>query len=227
MSYSDKTYNSKNPFQRYSHRTRLSIGEKLLPIKQNNKLLDYGCGDGAYLINVYHKHKEKELTLVGFEPYMEIPKQNGIKIKKNINEIINEKEKFDVICCFEVLEHFNEKNQIEIIDNFKKLLKTEGTIIVSVPIEMGMASLLKNGIRKINYPNNKAYQIKNLLKCLVYSPPEEYRLSDGYLGHMGFDHRQLEKLFCNYFTIEKKIFSPFPFLGSIFNSQIFYFLKYA
>lgn len=106
---------------------------KILNSKENQRILDVGCGDGLFseLIN-------KGNTKVGVDF---IPESESIK--KNLNEYyqndlneglpaeIKTKEKFDYILMLDILEHlYNYEN---LIDESKPLLKPDGKMIISLP----------------------------------------------------------------------------------------------
>lgn len=226
--YSKRTFNSPNPIRRYSHRRRLSYCLDILDLTGQEKVLDYGCGSGQFLENLHQSFPL--LKLVGFEPVMKIKLSSAIKIYKDIELLAKDATmygKFDVICCFEVFEHFNEAFQKKMVENMMRLLNEDGKVVVSVPIEVGPPALLKNMMRTRKFFNPKATEatIKNILRSTLFLPIEEYRKREGYLSHMGFDYRNLEKLFSSYFSFTSKSFSPFRRIGPLVNSQIFFVLK--
>ena len=113
MGYEDNTINSANPLARFAHRSRYGFSLSMIEGRNNINLLDFGCGDGTFLSNA--SYKENTNKYVGFEPYMEsIIKEKNIKIYSNWNDIKNvviKNGKFDVVTCFEVMEHFSEERQ--------------------------------------------------------------------------------------------------------------------
>jgi len=123
VSYPLKLY----PFS--SHQTVI----KLLNNKENQRILDIGCGDG--LFSEYIKNGNTKVG-VDFIPESE-------NIKKNLNEYyqndlnnglpeeIKKKDKFDYILMLDILEHlYNYEN---ILDQSKELLKPDGKMIISLP----------------------------------------------------------------------------------------------
>ncbi len=225
-SYADRTYNNKNPIIRFAHRQRIKKSTQSIALKEHQKILDFGCGDGQFLATLKKHNPNNQIELIGFEPYQNTKQLNDIVFFNNYDNLKRkfEQNKFDIITCFEVLEHFNEKNQIKIINQILPLLKANGLFIISVPIEIGFPSLIKNLIRKVNYPGQEIYSFKNILKAFIHKPVQKYRKNDGYLPHMGFNHKELEKTLQKFFIIKTKKFSPFKIFGSTINSQVFYFL---
>ena len=83
--YSDNTYNSKNFLVRFSHRNRFKKALScVMKEKKNDTLLDYGTGDGHFLIEL--SKEKKFIDLVGFEPIM-LPKNNN-EIKYNVTDCV-------------------------------------------------------------------------------------------------------------------------------------------
>lgn len=225
--YSDSTYNSKNILKRFAHRKRFKNSIQLIDIKANMSLLDFGCGNGLFL-NQLSQSTPIKINLVGFEPFMESLMLNSIKIERkweSIEKIVTKNGLFDYITCFEVLEHFSPVKQIQILDRMKNVLSENGYLIISVPVEKGFASLVKNIIRKIDFPKSPEYTFENISASLFGKSLAEIRTGEDYLTHMGFYFHDLEKIILTDFTIENKFFSPIKFLGYNFNSQVFYKLK--
>lgn len=134
--YISHTNSKRNLFERAYHFVRkVSLKRKLRLInkfsKEGKNLLDIGCGTGDFLQTA----QLNNWKVLGIEP-------NGqartIANKKTNNSVFKveylskfEQHSFDVITLWHVLEHLpNLENQIE---QFKKLLKPNGTLIIAVP----------------------------------------------------------------------------------------------
>ncbi len=218
--YSNYTYNSKNLLARFSHRARFFKGIKIALEKEFNSILDYGAGDNKFLNELILVKNNAQLF--AFEPVMDIKANDKIKIYTDLEDFKNQK--FDVITCFETLEHFNESAQRKMLQTFEERLEDGGRIIISVPIEIGLPSLIKN-IRRMTFEKINYKDIKNTLKCLFGREVPEIRNMDGFIfPHIGFNHNKLERLIFDYFIILKKEASPFKNLSEQFNSQMFYIL---
>ena len=156
-------------------------------------------------------------------------KSNLKKFKKNkifFNSSKIFRNYFDLICINEVFEHLNLKEQKKLIKNLKKISIKNCTFLISVPIEVGFSSVLKNLIRILYSQTHQNTNIKNIIKSLLYlkikRPSQKYNDS-----HIGFDYLNFIK-----FLREENLeildtsYSPFDFLKGLINSQIFIEAKF-
>jgi len=116
----------------------IKVLKKLNITLKNKKILEVGAGDG---IN-YIAFKE-EFNISSFDYYVVELDKKSINVckKRGIRNIINDffnkqilnkiTMKFDIILCFEVLEH--QINPKEFLDTCFKLLKEDGLLIITVP----------------------------------------------------------------------------------------------
>lgn len=226
MKYSNLTTDSKFFIKRFSHEKRFEKAYCLLSKQNTKSVLDFGTGDG-YFLHYLNKKKTIE-SIKGYEPVEEIYKQikliKGIEVVKKTSELHNEK--FDAITCLEVLEHFNQEKQRELLQEIRSLLAPGGRIIISVPIEIGLSSLLKNGFRVLFKQREKDTSYKNIYKALFIVKVNRSQKGDYINSHIGFNYKKLEELILKEgFIIDRKEFSPIGFLRSFINSQVFYVLK--
>ncbi|MDA9596936.1 class I SAM-dependent methyltransferase [Flavobacteriaceae bacterium] len=227
--YDRYTFNSSNPLARFSHRSRYKVGVKLIKKEKNLRILDFGCGDGRFLNDL--EIEKQDFILVGFDPYMESVLFKNITIHKEwqkIKELTKSKGLFDYVVCFEVLEHFSKVRQMNALEQIAGVIKEDGYFVVSVPIEKGFPSVVKNLRRMMIHPNGNIYNFKNIIASLFGVKTKwmkQHRLGAEYLSHIGFFFNELEFVMKHFFTIKKKIYSPFKGLGSNFNAQVFYVLK--
>lgn len=112
-----------------SHQTVI----KILNIKENQRILDVGCGDGLFS---EHINKGNIKVGVDFIPESENIKKNLDEYYQNdlnngFPEEIKKKGKFDYILMLDILEHlYNYEN---VLIQSKELIKPGGRIIISLP----------------------------------------------------------------------------------------------
>lgn len=102
-------------------------------IKPNSKVLDIGCGRGAFIKKL---QKEKNCTVQGLElnpsAYRNLQQQNIPVEMKTIEEYASlHKNEYDAVVFFQVLEHI--ANIKSFLDSAIDCLKPGGTLIIAVP----------------------------------------------------------------------------------------------
>ena len=133
--------------------------------RQNNRLLDVGCGIGYFL---------EEAQKRGWEVYgteytdraIEICREKGFQTHKGKLDTANYPlESFDVITSFEVLEHIN--NPVEEVQNFHKLLRKGGLMYLTTPnFNSLLRYRLKSNYNVITFPEHLCYYTPKTLNRL-------------------------------------------------------------
>jgi len=97
---------------------------------KNLSVLDFGCGSG-YGTKVL---KEKFTNVTSFDVFPDGYLPEGVIVCQDINEI--KRSKYDVITCFEVIEHMDEAAQEKLMDDLAALLTDKGTLYISTVRKM-------------------------------------------------------------------------------------------
>lgn len=205
---------SKSLLFRFSHGARFRKTVELINAQPGETILDYGCADGRLL-----KMLPDSVNKIGYDPYPQ--DENGLKVINDTSGL--ECCSCDTITVCEVLEHVSEAQAQAILKECRRLLKPKGRLIISVPIEVGLSSLVKSLARLIKVrPLEGNMTVPNVLRSTFYFPVErivdDYNSAGEVYGHMGFDYRKLR---LNGFAVTQKVYSPLPF-GPLLNSQVFY-----
>ncbi|MFL0352867.1 class I SAM-dependent methyltransferase [Xanthomarina sp. GH4-25] len=134
--YISHTDSKRNLFEKAYHFVRnISLKRKLKLINSfstNEKnLLDVGCGTGDFLQTA----QQNNWIVSGIEPNQNARKISNLKTNNSVFDIEQllkfNSQSFDVITLWHVLEHLpNLENQLS---TFKRLLKSNGTLIIAVP----------------------------------------------------------------------------------------------
>jgi 2-polyprenyl-3-methyl-5-hydroxy-6-metoxy-1,4-benzoquinol methylase len=230
--YSKLTVDNNSAIKRFTHNRRFALAIDLLNCNACNSVLDYGTGDGYFLISL--KNKCPNVVAFGYEPEFSMFEQllsnlhysncvDKISVLQSLDELSGKK--FERITCFEVLEHLDKNMQKKALQNMKKFLKQDGLLVISIPIEVGFSSLIKNILRLILGQKHDATNMKNIIKAFWGIPIERESLL--YIpSHIGFNFHDLEKIFLEEdLIVAQKYYSPFKYFGSIINSQVFYLLS--
>ena len=183
------------------HIARLSFQKKLLKkiASPDKNYADFGCSNG-YITDIVSKIIKASNTY-GFDHSKNIniaqTKYPNYKFKfLDLNQPHNFEFNFDIITCFEVLEHVG--NIENALNNLINSIKNKGTILLSVPIEIGLIGLIKYLIKRLLFRykfNLKGSEIKYIYALLTRKDISKFREEKSHYGsHFGFDYRVVETL---------------------------------
>jgi ubiquinone/menaquinone biosynthesis C-methylase UbiE len=148
MKYTGERYlsNLDSPETSYEHWHRYLYSTLFC---KDKVVLDVACGEGygSYLLSKYSKKVvgiDIDYDVINFAS-REYINNNLEFIVGNVNNLpIKGKCIFDLIVSFETIEHINEKNQIKLLTEVKRLLKPGGVLIISTPNKSLYTDVLKN-----------------------------------------------------------------------------------
>jgi 2-polyprenyl-3-methyl-5-hydroxy-6-metoxy-1,4-benzoquinol methylase len=138
VDYISHTDSSKGLFNRvyqiirkYTLSNKRTIITRFLEERQSSKLLDYGCGTGAFLKEML----SDGWNVSGVEPDDDAREKASSLIKKEIDHPVKiydfEDNSFDVITLWHVLEHVHDLH--ETLAQLNTLLTESGLIVIAVP----------------------------------------------------------------------------------------------
>ncbi|HET7221141.1 MAG TPA: class I SAM-dependent methyltransferase [Vicinamibacterales bacterium] len=243
--YAQKQLLSRSGLVRWSHGSRFSLARELVAPFAGRRLLDYGCGDGTFLTLVQHLFPEAlgvdvdgdQITDCAMR-FAGVPGATFLTTDRLAGPA--HAGRYDVVVCMEVLEHCPDDVQPHVLDQIRDVTAAGGTVIVSVPIEIGLPLVAKQSARAMvalggvrEYATRERYSLSELTRLVAADadtvfPREEYIGSAGggrttrFTGHKGFNWRALEKTIAARLTIERRMFSPLPLFGSLLNSQVWF-----
>lgn len=135
MDYQDYILKNNNTELHFWFAARLKLIEnllkrKFLPMTDRKLILDLGCGTGTEL---------EMLAKYGIVTALDI-NQSALALAKekkcqtilaDIEKFILSEKKYDIICCFDLLEHLNKDEKV--INNICQSLKNNGYLFFTVP----------------------------------------------------------------------------------------------
>jgi hypothetical protein len=222
ISYSRLTIDAPNPLARYAHRTRLRKSLALaLPRIGTGKVLDYGCGSGAFISAVLGLKKD----IVGYEPFMQERSVPGLPIYSRIEDV-EALGPYTLVTLFETIEHLQDQEIDAFLHTCHDLLCSDGIILISAPIEIGPALLLKELNRYLRTPRPLRrecleHSTSELLKASLFGVPPS-RTRNVKASHKGFDFRRtVQHLEDRGWDVQMLSQSPLPIGTWYGNSQVF------
>jgi len=110
---------------------RIRVRRLLSLLKKDTRLLEVGCGSGAFLDAV----RPYVAEVLGVEPDVAtrkwVQRQIGISVKEQVGDITNSEKNFDLVALFHTLEHI--PDPVFFLKKIIQLLKPEGKMIIEVP----------------------------------------------------------------------------------------------
>lgn len=213
-------------FQRLTHNSRFKIASSIYSdyAKESSKILDFGTGDG-HIFSYYLKHNIR-CDFVGYDVSEQMLSQaslvvkEAVKLTSDIN--IVRQYRYSYISCMETLEHIPDGKIADTLLVLRSLLEPGGKLVISVPLESGLPSLIKQLIRKLSGQKEKIATPTAVLLSSIYLTSLIKR-NQADPGHTGFDYLALRRLVleCG-LKIEKTIYSPVSIFGPVINSQVFW-----
>lgn len=229
--YQNITTGSPSAIKRFSHNKRF---ETVLAIckKLNAKtMLDIGTGD-AYFIKLAHQSSLNMELMHALEPKSDLYEEGlemtakiaNAKLFKNWASI---NQTYDIVTCQEVFEHLPADETLRLLEKIREHMNPKGHLIVTVPIESGLAGFVKNIVRFAIGAKHDNASLKNVIKSALGITIDRAVSADNYIySHIGFNHKLLEQAFKNAkYAILNTSYSPFPYSGTIVNAQKIYLLQ--
>jgi SAM-dependent methyltransferase len=139
--------------------------------------------------------------------------------------------KYDAVFCMEVLEHVVQLDPI--LDELAAVLTPGGRLLVSVPVEIGPAVVVKQALRRIagwrgigDYPGTTSYTFGELIRAVLAGPRQHVERPvhlDGdhpFHDHKGFNWKVLRVALERRLAVEALHTSPVSWLPPWLGSQV-------
>jgi 2-polyprenyl-3-methyl-5-hydroxy-6-metoxy-1,4-benzoquinol methylase len=242
--YAQKQIFSPSRLVAWSHRQRFRTARTLVAPFAGRPLLDYGCGDGTFLAIVHDLFPEAlgvdaakdqvadcarrfaQVAGLSFAPPDRLSSAAG-------------RGHFGVVVCMEVLEHCPDDSQNRVLDDIAGAAAPQALVLFSVPIEIGPALVAKQSARALvalrglsEYASRERYRPGEMARMVFARadtaiPREEYVVERDeavmrYTGHKGFNWRTLQRSIEKRFALDRRLFSPMPYMGPWLNSQVWF-----
>ncbi len=240
--YAAKQIYSRDRLVAFSHQRRFRMAVDLLRPFRGQKLLDYGCGDGT-LIALLHEADAAPALAVGADLderqigdcRARLGSLPGTRFERIADlDRADHRGAYDVVVCTEVLEHVVDVDPI--IAALHTMLRENGTLIVSVPVETGLPLIVKQTVRRIagwrgvgDYKWTSAYSWRELAAGVcagrrphIARPVYGDAATFTYHDHKGFNWKALADRIATRFAIDATVSSPFSTLGPALATQVWF-----
>jgi len=245
--YAKKQLLSPSKLIAWSHSRRFATGLSLARRFAGQRVVDYGCGDGTFL-ELLLRGPGAPRAAVGVEITDELVRDCTTRLGHvaglsfaRVEELDRAEHAaaYDGVVCMEVLEHVVDVE--EVLDRLVRLLAPGGTLIVSVPVETGLALPVKQTARRIagwrgigDYPGTTPYTLRELAAGVfaggrqhvsrpVHLSPDGTRFHD----HKGFNWRALRQRLRRRLRVERTLASPLAWLPPGLASQVWLLARRA
>ena len=221
----------------WSHGSRFDLAQQLVGSDPDGRLLDYGCGDGTFVAMVHARFaavRGVDVDAAQIENCRaRLGDLAGVSFAVTASLSSEDERAWSVITCMEVLEHCLEDERRRIIGELARLCRPGGRIVISVPIETGPSLLGKQFVRAVaglrrlgDYAHRERYTPFELLRSAAGLRVPRVRYTGHgaageftYYGHKGFEWRDVEREAAERLIVERRLFSPVSWTGSVANSQ--------
>lgn len=136
--YADLISDESKYLMRLEEQNLLKIAIELLNLQKGESFLDAGCGDGRVIFELRKQIDPKTVSILGVDRNEEAIAfakafNPGISFQIQSLEKLKVKKKFDKILFMETIEHIPPKEIGKVLKDLQRLLKPNGTLIVTTP----------------------------------------------------------------------------------------------
>ena len=232
----------RNPFAliRWSHHARFAKALDLAAAFRGRRVLDFGCGDATFLALLADSPNAPSLG-IGAEIEEAVVQSNRERFANRpslrfvLQSELDRPEyagQQDAITCMEVFEHVEDQDVY--LNLFQELLRPGGQLLVSVPVETGLAVVVKQAARQVagwmgapHYPGVSPYTWGELTRSVFAGPTQHverplHRDPQGFASycHKGFNWKVLREKIARRFEVTAIHASPIGWLPPGLNSQV-------
>tara|TARA_R110000868_G_scaffold132381_8_gene343332 strand:+ start:7180 stop:7863 length:684 start_codon:yes stop_codon:yes gene_type:complete len=134
---------SQGDSDQFIYLTLLDVMKSTLP--SCSSILDVGMGQGKFLSLLQEHYPSIDLHGADAAAYDKLQNSNITRHIKDFNQEIDIEQKFDVVTSIEVIEHLRDPRHF--VSQLAKLVKKDGTIIITTPNNESLNSILSFIVR--------------------------------------------------------------------------------
>lgn len=186
-------------------------------VKKNDKVLDLGCGTGINTIKLKRITNKiigldiKNFVKKEYKEHFKFILGNGTKTKFK-------KESFDIVVCWDVIEHLREGESL--LKEINRILEKGGITLLSTPNKKRLSNRIISMFKKIKYPyylGEDEYGVGEICHLKEYTKKEFEELA----VKAGFKVIQSEGVYLGFYGFLRKGFYKVPKLFQEFSQHLF------
>lgn len=185
------------------------------------KLIEIGCGNSVHL-SYFAAQFNFNISGLDYSEYgcrrtIEILKRDEVHGEIFLGDLFNPPQeligKFDIVCSFGVVEHFNDTS--DVILHISRFLKPGGILITTIPNLTGLTGKLQKWMNKPVYDIHKVMGLDEITSCvrkagfeIINSErllPMSFGVTLDEIDHNKVKHLKLKKLVLKGFQVIEKI----------------------
>ncbi len=214
---------------RLSHRRRMDRALSILDGRSFARAADVGAADGWYLQELIRRGEVGEGLAIERDPDMiaggaAVSATMPLTWARPDDPVVEaQRGTFDLVACLETLEHVDDPFALmaDVVD----LAAPGGTILISVPVEVGPSLLVKQtgrwmANRKGDYGYER-YTWQELCQAGVFGRVGELSRVNLH-SHKGFDYRRIAAALGSRVDIERTVYGPVHVLGPVMASTVYW-----
>ena len=228
----------------WSHRRRFDAAVALARQFAGKRVLDYGSGDGTFLaLTMLTDHAPA--VGVGAELVRETINDCRLRYRSEARlqfvevrdlDSSDHRGRYDAVFCMEVFEHVVDWEPE--LARFAQVLAPGGTLIISVPVEIGLPLIVKQLVRRIagwqkigHYPGTSPYSPGEMVRSVFAGATQHIRRPVFDFGrgpfhdHKGFNWLVLKNRLEREYLVERVLASPFSWLGPHLATQAWFIAR--
>ena len=214
---------------RLSHRRRMDRALSILDGRTFRRAADMGAADGWYLQALIRRGDVAEGLAIDDDPAMlaaGTTASGDLPLRWATPDdpaLVDERGTFDLVACLETLEHVDDP--IEVLDAVIDLAAPGGTVLISVPVEVGPSVVVKQSgrwlaNRKGQYSYER-YTWRELARAGLWWRIDGLARVNRH-SHKGFDYRRIASALHDRVEIERTVFGPVHPLGPVMASTVYW-----
>lgn len=230
-SYTARVFTGGSRLTRWAHGLRRTAVHRLLHGQQFRSVADFGCADGWLLRDLRSAGVASSGVGIDIEPAMVETARSRSASDDALSfmlaaDVGSHDLSFDLVCCLETLEHVDTVK--DVVDQMLQVVSPGGHLLVSVPVEVGPALLVKQMGRwwanRLTDYGYERYTLGELLRAsALWDTRGVSRINN--FSHKGFDYRSVRTAIDARATLVRTAYSPVRWTGPFMAATVLWLFR--